>query len=180
MKNSIIPTIFLAMCVPVYGCSAKTTSSVEKMVFRNGHGKEITITSSGATISGKFYPAASCSNSSIKCVKYGTSFAIITPLVCTDKYPYDWRVNGLRSVFMAPTPHSPYRVLMSTTYGGMIAFVYDRDQGVTQLYYDPSNLVGKKAVWHGMASFDSDTVQYERIGDGRLFTCRKGGKLRQS
>lgn len=180
MKNSTLFTILLAMCVPVCGCSAKTTSSVEKMVFRNGHGKEITISSNGATISGGFYPAASCSTTILKCVEYGDSFAIIAPLVCTDKYPYDWRVHDLRSVFIAPTPHNPYRVLMSTTYGGLVAFVYDREEGVTQLYYDQSIQLGKKAVWQGLDSFDYGTVQYERIGNGHFFACRKEERNRQT
>lgn len=176
MKKSIIPIIFVSMCIEACGCSAKNTGVVEKMVFRNERGSEIMLTSSGAIISGRFYPAANCSTDRVRCVKYGTSFAIITPLVCTDKYPYEWRVDGLRSVFIAPTPHNPYRVLMSTTYGGMVAFVYDREHGVTQLYYDPSIQVGEKAVWQGLASFDSDTVQYERVGNRHLFACRKEEK----
>jgi hypothetical protein len=63
---------------------------------------------------------------------------------------------------------------MSTTYGGMVAFVYEGKRGVTKLYYDPSILIGAKAVWHELGSFDSDMVQYDRVDDGDLFLCHKG------
>jgi hypothetical protein len=165
---------FVAMCITMHGSSAAIAGDVEKAIFRNGYGEEITLTNRGAVISGKIYPATSCSTGSMKCLKYGASFAIMTPLTCATTYPYDWHASGIRSVFMAATPHNPYRVLMSTTYGGMVAFVYEGKRGVTKLYYDPSILIGAKAVWHELGSFDSDMVQYDRVDDGDLFLCHKG------
>lgn len=166
IARSIFATIFTSA-----GCSALPPIEHENHVFKNGYGDEIIITTDGATISGRHYQAKSCSTRDMRCVKFGTSFAIMAPLVCDPSYPYDWRAAGGRSVFMAPTPHNPRRVLLSTTYGGLVAFVYEGQRGVIQLYYDPSINIGEKSVWSKLEYFDPDRVQYTKVGGGSFFSC---------
>lgn len=173
MKKKFTTVLLFALFIEVWGCSTKTDVKDDGVVFRNDQGSEIVLTNQGATVSGKFYPATDCSTEQLRCIKYGTSFAIIAPLSCATKFPYDWRVTGLRSVFIAPTPHNPYRVLMSTTYGGMVAYTYEGQVGVTELYYESSVQLGKKDVWQGLASFNYVNAKYKKIGDGFLFTCRE-------
>ncbi|WEN14904.1 hypothetical protein PY254_16985 [Rhodanobacter sp. AS-Z3] len=172
MNRFSYAAVYAIFSVASFGCSGQTGGSADGHVFKNGYGDEIVITANDVTISGRHYPAKNCSTASMSCVKFGSSFAIIAPLACDQSYPYDWHTKEVHSVFMAPTPHNPYRVLMSTTYGGLVAFIYEGRRGVTQLYYDPSIRIGIKAVWQNLDSFDPARIQYSKVHGGKLFPCQ--------
>lgn len=171
VKSLIVITGLVAINLANVACSV-ALSVDRRATFKNRYGSEITISGNGATIAGKFYAARDCSTKAVRCTKYGKSFAILVPRTCSTQFPYAWEAVGVRSVFLAPTPHNPYRALLSTTFGGLVAFIYDNKDGVTQLYFDPSRDIGTRSVWHNLDSFDPYRIQFSKVSGDGFFSCQ--------
>lgn len=144
----------------------------QKYIFQNAHGDKIIITSMGATINGQFQLAKSCSHAGFNCVKYGETFAIVTPLSCDSIDDYKWSVDGVNSFIIALSPHDPDDVLVSTNYGGLVSFGYRGKGGVSYLFYDPAIRIGVRSDWQEIDHVDLDKVRYKKIHGGTLFPCK--------
>lgn len=135
--------IFLGWC----GANEMRSNSGEVVTFKNAAGDLIHINSKVAIIEGRRYYGKNCSSAQMQCIAYGDAFAIIAPRECADIANWNWRSGAIHTVFLAMSPHNAYAALLSTSYGGMVAYIYDAQKGVSALYYKRDVLVGDKKVW---------------------------------
>jgi len=173
--SSIVPNFtILAISVFICACSGVRDGGV---IFVNGYGDSISLDEQGAVIDGHYYPSRDCSTESVRCFKYGALFAVVSPFSCgfIDRSSdlYEWDGVGVKSFLMAMNPHDPYDVVLSTTYGGWVAFNYVGRNGVVALYHDPGLQLGIKNVWYGRDYIDQKANVYRRVGAQKFMSCSR-------
>jgi hypothetical protein len=171
-ESSYLKLTFVLLLVLTNSASAED-GEIQKYIFQNGRGEKIILTDSGVTIKKQFYQAKSCSRDGFICTKYGSLFALLTPLSCSIIEDYKWHVHGVTSFIIALSPHDPHDVLLSTNFGGHVSFGYTGKGGISYLFYDPKIRIGDRSVWRNIDHVDLEKVRFKKVSGKILFPCSR-------
>ena len=173
MKIIITLALIFISSLSGMGCSANESRIESDHLFNNGYGNIISISPRGTIINKVLYRAYDCSTRIMRCVKYGSLFAIVVPFSCPvkDATAYLGYAAGIHSFIISFTPHDRSSIQLSTSYGDGLSFGYQGDKGVTNLYYDPTVRLGNKDIWLGLEYVDLKKVRYTEVSKTGLFPC---------